>query len=448
MADASNVPVEEGVVTPPQGDPQGQGESQDAADVSNPSVVQSGIESGSGEPSTSQTTASAGKSPKGKQKERVRHKNLDKDSLVCGVCTAKGSGYHFGAITCESCKAFFRRWAGKEVEPCDNNCKMDPINRKFCQCCRLKKCFEIGMKKDWILDEETRAKRKKPVKKSAGSASNKPGTSSGQVLEPPSQAKLPAQPLTAEQQEEINEIFLKHSELDLGGNEQNADPNIRAGVKLLCTSDNEYQRLNTNPENPTQLLNMVQVFIIRFIPFMKSLRWYTQLQVEDRVYALKNSIMEIMAMRSAIQYNPDLGGFAVENTDSGERKSLQLEMIRHMFGEELYEAHVRFITSFNTAARYNKRTMILTMLIKIFDSNNLDVGSHDVMQQAQLHYSDLLRAHLRNEYPEESDEKIFARLLMINRDVVDYGEQSRKAIGPALVSSPELEPLLKELFSD
>jgi hypothetical protein len=30
-------------------------------------------------------------------------------NLVCGVCGAPAPGFHFGQITCESCKAFFRR---------------------------------------------------------------------------------------------------------------------------------------------------------------------------------------------------------------------------------------------------------------------------------------------------------------------------------------------------
>ena len=30
-------------------------------------------------------------------------------NLVCGVCGAPAHGYNFDQITCESCKAFFRR---------------------------------------------------------------------------------------------------------------------------------------------------------------------------------------------------------------------------------------------------------------------------------------------------------------------------------------------------
>lgn len=30
-------------------------------------------------------------------------------SKICGVCGDKALGYNFNALTCESCKAFFRR---------------------------------------------------------------------------------------------------------------------------------------------------------------------------------------------------------------------------------------------------------------------------------------------------------------------------------------------------
>uniref|UniRef100_T1J1D7 Nuclear hormone receptor HR96 n=1 Tax=Strigamia maritima TaxID=126957 RepID=T1J1D7_STRMM len=58
------------------------------------------------------------------------------DSKVCGVCGDKALGYNFNAITCESCKAFFRRNALKKKEykcPFNNNCKVEIITRRFCQ---------------------------------------------------------------------------------------------------------------------------------------------------------------------------------------------------------------------------------------------------------------------------------------------------------------------------
>lgn len=35
------------------------------------------------------------------------------DGLICSICQGPAHGYNFDAITCESCKAFFRRNALK-----------------------------------------------------------------------------------------------------------------------------------------------------------------------------------------------------------------------------------------------------------------------------------------------------------------------------------------------
>ncbi|XP_075679882.1 uncharacterized protein LOC113789465 isoform X2 [Dermatophagoides pteronyssinus] len=46
--------------------------------------------------------------------------------------------------------------------PFNDTCQIDKITRKFCSKCRLKKCFESGMKKEWILsDEEKRLIKEK-----------------------------------------------------------------------------------------------------------------------------------------------------------------------------------------------------------------------------------------------------------------------------------------------
>jgi hypothetical protein len=83
----------------------------------------------------------------------------------CAVCGDKAIACNFNAVTCESCKAFFRRNAFKEQRlRClfENRCVIDRVTRRFCSKCRLLKCLQIGMKREWILtDEQKQIKRVK-----------------------------------------------------------------------------------------------------------------------------------------------------------------------------------------------------------------------------------------------------------------------------------------------
>ena len=68
---------------------------------------------------------------------------------LCPVCGDKVSGYHYGLLTCESCKGFFKRTVqNKKVYTCvaDRSCVIDKTQRKRCPYCRFQKCLDVGMK--------------------------------------------------------------------------------------------------------------------------------------------------------------------------------------------------------------------------------------------------------------------------------------------------------------
>ena len=71
--------------------------------------------------------------------------------IPCKVCGDKSSGVHYGVITCEGCKGFFRRSQSGVVNyqcPRQKTCTVDRVNRNRCQYCRLRKCLALGMSKD------------------------------------------------------------------------------------------------------------------------------------------------------------------------------------------------------------------------------------------------------------------------------------------------------------
>ena len=147
-------------------------------------------------PTSSSTTADCAAAPPldngdgeaaGKSGGRVANK-------ICRVCGDRALGYNFNVVSCESCKAFFRRNALNNKEfrcPFSGDCHVNVISRRMCQRCRLRKCFEVGMKSDWILSEDAK-KKKRPRKRAADSLSpsarsqdeEAPSTSKPKTLKP------------------------------------------------------------------------------------------------------------------------------------------------------------------------------------------------------------------------------------------------------------------------
>lgn len=85
-----------------------------------------------------------------------QHEQVEEEEppMICMICEDKATGLHYGIITCEGCKGFFKRTVqNRRVYTCvaDGNCEITKAQRNRCQYCRFKKCIEQGM----VLQGET-----------------------------------------------------------------------------------------------------------------------------------------------------------------------------------------------------------------------------------------------------------------------------------------------------
>ncbi|XP_041655698.1 nuclear receptor subfamily 2 group C member 2 isoform X1 [Cheilinus undulatus] len=74
----------------------------------------------------------------------------------CVVCGDKASGRHYGAVSCEGCKGFFKRSVRKNLTySCRSkqDCVINKHHRNRCQFCRLRKCLKMGMKTESVQSE-------------------------------------------------------------------------------------------------------------------------------------------------------------------------------------------------------------------------------------------------------------------------------------------------------
>ena len=103
-------------------------------------------------------TASAKSSKLGRKRAKFIRK------VKCAVCGDLANDHiHYGATTCYSCRAFFRRSVtsgAKYVCSKSGNCEVNRETRKQCQACRLAKCYNNGMKPSWVMTEDEKVEKK------------------------------------------------------------------------------------------------------------------------------------------------------------------------------------------------------------------------------------------------------------------------------------------------
>ncbi|CAF1026636.1 unnamed protein product [Rotaria magnacalcarata] len=109
-----------------------------------------------------------------------QHDETQWPSRDCTICGANAIGVNFGVLTCSPCKAFFRRNAHRKdvlVSSCQHRDLdmlrthdtdgYDPaeytVQIRRCSSCRLRRCFDIGMKKELVRTEAENIRHKQLV---------------------------------------------------------------------------------------------------------------------------------------------------------------------------------------------------------------------------------------------------------------------------------------------
>ncbi|XP_067893723.1 nuclear receptor subfamily 6 group A member 1-like isoform X2 [Heterodontus francisci] len=86
------------------------------------------------------------------------------DRSVCLICGDRATGLHYGIISCEGCKGFFKRSIfNKWIYRCiwNKNCITSRKQRNQCQYCRLMKCLQMGMNRKAICEDGMPGRRNK-----------------------------------------------------------------------------------------------------------------------------------------------------------------------------------------------------------------------------------------------------------------------------------------------
>ncbi|KAL4231392.1 hypothetical protein ACF0H5_008971 [Mactra antiquata] len=425
-----------------------------------------------------------------KREQKRRPKPKDGTVLVCQICGDRALGYNFDAITCESCKAFFRRNALKtKVFTCsfEGNCKLDQHTRKFCSGCRLKKCFDVGMKKDWILSDDQLAKRRKKSSRSDDNPYCSPTQHKPQIMPltspmtylPPHKMDIYSPPVTTSGSEnEANSTsYLSDStenssslsspmvstppQLPMVKQEPEEDtyiPLTDEMEKNIANLEKEYKQvfdsgysehqakqLVEKPHSANDLFNMTDIFIRRLIKFAKHIPEFKALKQEDQISLLKGGIMEILVLRSAMGFDPSNHGWKLKQMQDMKEHKLDPSIIKEQLGTGMYMEHIKFVRSIHELTRSNRTVMTLMFVIEIFSPDRPNLKCVEAVATAQEKFTLWLKVFLQSIMPVSEAHTLYPKLLMKLLDVRNLGESSAQLASHLDIT--KLEPLLIEVFS-
>ncbi|UJR33605.1 hypothetical protein I4U23_021042 [Adineta vaga] len=305
-----------------------------------------------------------------------------KSDLSCVVCCGLAHGYNFDAISCESCKAFFRRNALLNTDrlKCrrDDCCDITLETRRRCKSCRLKKCFDVGMRKEWILTEEEKLNKKRRIEENRRLRMEPPDETISSKEKPISNGnrnpslqsvileKNSIQPLSSTVGTEDSSLHNQNNDVI-----NNVVKAFNAGFKLDPSTSGWSYPLAKKVTALCQILNTKSITALRLISFYKGLPEFDALNDSDKVNLIKMNLPYIFILHGSLGYDPVKDVYS-EGYPPNETLLYGTD-IREAHGDNIYFRCRSIMRSLHSIVQIDQRIMQLTLIIVLFSKGLSDL---------------------------------------------------------------------------
>ncbi|NWW64526.1 VDR protein, partial [Ifrita kowaldi] len=410
---------------------------------------------------------------------------------ICGVCGDRATGFHFNAMTCEGCKGFFRRSMKRKAMftcPFSGDCHITKDNRRHCQACRLKRCVDIGMMKEFILtDEEVQRKREMILKRKEEEAlreSLKPKLSEEQqkvidtLLEahrktydptyadftkfrPPVRSHPSSRGATKSSSLLTQDLSSEDSS-DLFGSEafstfpgsvslcaDSVEPPPFSSLVLSEEQDEsssmnlEFSQLSMLPH----LADLVSYSIQKVIGFAKMIPGFRDLSAEDQIVLLKCSAIEVIMLRSNQSFTLEDMSWTCGSSDFKYRVS---DVTQAGHSMDLLEPLVKFQVGLKKLNLHEEEHVLL-MAICILSPDRPGVREPARVEALQERLSEVLQSYIRARHAPPGSRLLYAKMIQKLADLRSLNEEHSRQYR-CLSFQPEhsmqLTPLVLEVFGN
>ncbi|NXH60103.1 VDR protein, partial [Rhabdornis inornatus] len=402
-------------------------------------------------------------------------------SRICGVCGDRATGFHFNAMTCEGCKGFFRRSMKRKAMftcPFSGDCHITKDNRRHCQACRLKRCLDIGMMKEFILtDEEVQRKREMILKRKEEEA-----------------LKESLKPKVSEEQQKVIDILLEahrktydptYADFTKFRPPVRSNPNSRGATKSssLLTQDlssedsSDLFSFGTFPDSmepapfpslplPEEqdesssmnlefsqlsmlphLADLVSYSIQKVIGFAKMIPGFRDLSAEDQIVLLKCSAIEVIMLRSNQSFTLEDMSWTCGSNDFKYRVS---DVTQAGHSMDLLEPLVKFQVGLKKLNLHEEEHVLL-MAICILSPDRPGVREPLRVEALQERLSEVLQSYIRARHPPPGSRLLYAKMIQKLADLRSLNEEhlrQYRCLSFQPEHSMQLTPLVLEVFGN
>ncbi|XP_063110708.1 vitamin D3 receptor isoform X2 [Cavia porcellus] len=359
--------------------------------------------------------------------------------------------------------------------PFNGDCRITKDNRRHCQACRLKRCVEIGMMKEFILtDEEVQRKREMILKRKEEEA-----------------LKDSLRPKLSEEQQHIITILLEahHKTYDPSYTDfRDFRPPVRDSEKTHCPwrtpsfsrnssssgSDlyassldmmepSNFSNLDLNEEEEEDvddssvtvdlsqlsmlphLADLVSYSIQKVIGFAKMIPGFRDLTSEDQIVLLKSSAIEVIMLRSNESFTMDDMAW---NCGAQDYKYNVSDVVRAGHTLELIEPLIKFQIGLKKLNLHEEEHVLL-MAICIVSPDRPGVQDAKLVEAIQDRLSNTLQTYIRCRHPPPGNHQLYAKMIQKLADLRSLNEEHSKqyrSLSFQPENSMKLTPLVLEVF--
>lgn len=134
------------------------------------------------------------------------------------------------------------------------------------------------------------------------------------------------------------------------------------------------------PSNPEEFVNIAELFVRKVIKVAKNITFFKQLHKDDQIALLKGSVVDIMMLRSAVNYDPFTESWSLSTKGcinqgasqaAGERISAEILKSGSAETKQLFMTYSKFIKSLMSTIHGDLLVLKLLILMSLFSGKLL-----------------------------------------------------------------------------